>query len=932
MCSSWPTASRSAPRPRWSRAWPPVQSIATLGFGSHTIVAQYQSDSIFGPNSGSLTQSISQGIVTVTVSSNNPTPTYGQSLSFAANVATTISGGPAPTGRVQFTVDNSPFGQSVLLVNGIASSGIVSGLSAGSHDINAQYLGDSTYAAASSDLTDQVSPAHLAIVPDNLTMNAGQPLPNLTWHFTGFVPGETALTTNVAGSPNLVTTASPASLPGPYPITVKDIGTLSAPNYDFPTADFGTGTLTVTQKPIPSVSVNSALPTSTYGQSVSFTVTVSPTGGGATPTGTVQFLVDGSPIGSAVTLVSGGASSIGVANLSAGMHNVVANYSGDGTYSLSTGSVSQNVNKVHLAIVPDNASRAVGQSNPTLTAHYTGFKLNETAASAAITGSPMLTTTANPGSKASTYPITVVSAGTLSAPNYDFPAGSFGTGTLTVTPGSATVTVGSTASTSTYGHSVSFTVTVSPLGSAPTPTGMVQFLVDGSPLGGTVALAAGVATSTSVANLAAGTHNIVVNYVGDTNYSTSSGTFTQTVNKVHLSIVPDNLSMNAGQLLPNLTWHYTGFALNETATSAGISGTTTPTTTAMTSKLGTYPITVTSAGTLSAKNYDFPTANFGSGVLTVRDVSTSDFYGVGHAEQAVFHPSNAQWSVNPPGGSPLSAFGAPNLFDIPVPGDYDGVGHTEQAVFRPSTAQWLVMGPNGGHLLGTFGATNLFDIPVPGDYDGVGHTEMAVFRPSTAQWIVMGPNGPHTVTFGATNLFDIPVPGDYDGVGHTEMAVFRPSTGQWFVMGPNGGHLLGTFGATKLFDLPVPGDYDGVGHTEMAVFRPSTGQWFVLGPIGGHSLPNFGATNLFDIPASGPAGYLLAKKVIGGPHIQSLGTLGPASSAAATPFVAIAPSDQELSSTGVLGAAASGKKKLQAAWLSALDQLNDQVLGRLDWL
>ena len=44
--------------------------------------------------------------------------------------------------------------------------------------------------------------------------------------------------------------------------------------------------------------VGSTLPGSTYGQSVSFTVVVS--GGGPTPQGTVQFVVDGSNFGSPV--------------------------------------------------------------------------------------------------------------------------------------------------------------------------------------------------------------------------------------------------------------------------------------------------------------------------------------------------------------------------------------------------------------------------------------------------------------------------------------------------------------------------------------------------------------------------------------------------------------------------------------------------------
>ena len=48
------------------------------------------------------------------------------------------------------------------------------------------------------------------------------------------------------GAADLATTAVTASPAGNYPITVTDAGNLAAPNYDFPTADFKSGTLTVT--------------------------------------------------------------------------------------------------------------------------------------------------------------------------------------------------------------------------------------------------------------------------------------------------------------------------------------------------------------------------------------------------------------------------------------------------------------------------------------------------------------------------------------------------------------------------------------------------------------------------------------------------------------------------------------------------------------
>jgi hypothetical protein len=434
------------------------------------------------------------------------------------------------------------------------------------------------------------------------------------------VLGETAATANVAGTPNLATTATAASAAGTYPITVVTAGSLSAANYDFPTASFGTGILTVGQGAVSTLSVGSTLPGSTYGQTVSFTVAVTPPSGGQTPTGSVQFLVDGSNFGSPVALSGGQTSSPVVSNLSAGAHTVLAIYSGDSNYAAATSvSLTQSVTQAHLAVVPDDQSRPLGQAIPTLTAHFTGFMLGETAITTNLTGSPELTTSASLTSPVGTYPITVGSAGTLAAANYDFPAASFGTGTLTVTQGMVVgVVVGTTQQNSTYGQSVSFTVSVNPPSGGPTPTGSVQFVVDGTNLGSPVDLAGGQATSAAVNNLPATGHSVLANYQGDANYAADSGSLTQIVTRAHLAVVPDNLSSTAGLANPTLTAHLTGFVLGETAASANVTGIADLTTAATgASPSGTYPITVTSAGTLGAANYDFPSDLFGQGILTV---------------------------------------------------------------------------------------------------------------------------------------------------------------------------------------------------------------------------------------------------------------------------------------------------------------------------
>ena len=138
--------------------------------------------------------------------------------------------------------------------------------------------------------------------------------------------------------------------------------------------------------------VGSTLPNSTYGQSVSFTVTVS--GGGPQPTGTVQFVVDGTDLGSRGDAVGREATSPSTTLLGAGSHTVQAEYSGDSNYAANTGSYTQVVNQAPLSIVPDNLSRAVGQANPTLTYTFTWIRQRGHATSANITGTANLSTTA----------------------------------------------------------------------------------------------------------------------------------------------------------------------------------------------------------------------------------------------------------------------------------------------------------------------------------------------------------------------------------------------------------------------------------------------------------------------------------------------------------------------------------------------------------
>src|SRR5205807_9965135 len=84
--------------------------------------------------------------------------------------------------------------------------------------------------------------------------------------------------------------------------------------------------------------VLSSVNPSRVGQPVVFSATVASDGGG-TPTGTVQFAIDGANAGSPVTLASGVAVLDPTSTLTVGLHSVTATYAGITRFATSTGSL-----------------------------------------------------------------------------------------------------------------------------------------------------------------------------------------------------------------------------------------------------------------------------------------------------------------------------------------------------------------------------------------------------------------------------------------------------------------------------------------------------------------------------------------------------------------------------------------------------------------
>lgn len=107
------------------------------------------------------------GITTTTVTSSSPSIPFGTNVTFTAQVTPVISGGPAPTGSVQFTANGSPIGNAIL--SGGEAQVSTSTLAIGSISIAASYGGDATYAASGGSFMEYVTNTPVYSVSANPT-------------------------------------------------------------------------------------------------------------------------------------------------------------------------------------------------------------------------------------------------------------------------------------------------------------------------------------------------------------------------------------------------------------------------------------------------------------------------------------------------------------------------------------------------------------------------------------------------------------------------------------------------------------------------------------------------------------------------------------------------------------------------------------------
>jgi hypothetical protein len=300
------------------------------------------------------------------------------------------------------------------------------------------------------------------------------------------------------------------------------------------------------------VAVKSSVNPSNFGQSVTFTATVTTGASTGNLTGTVSFFDGTKTLASKIALNAPGTTataSFAITTLAVGSHTITASYSGDSTHFAAT-STDDSALPLTQIVQEATATNLVSSLNPsplgqsvTFTATVTPpngggvvpdgsiiFYDGTTILGSATLNASGVATLQTAALTTGLHSITAVYGGDATIPIL----GSTSAVLKQDVQASSSITVMSSGSPSTYGASVIFTATVTPNGTV-AATGAVNFLDGAIRIGTGTLTAAGQATFTT-SSLAVGSHTITAAYPGDTNYSgTTSAAITQTVNQAQTS-------------------------------------------------------------------------------------------------------------------------------------------------------------------------------------------------------------------------------------------------------------------------------------------------------------------------------------------------------------------------------------------------------------
>jgi hypothetical protein len=525
-------------------------STAALSAGSHPITAVYSGDADFlASTSSGQTQTVTRGATSTAVSSSSSSSTFGQGVTFTAMVSVT-TGATTPTGTVTFMDGTTTLGTATLDSSSQASLFTTALPGGNNQTITATYNGDANFTGSSGNTgaTQTVTSASTATTVSSAatTTVSGQSV-TLTATVSATIPGAGTPTGTVQFKENGANLGSAINLDANgqatfgttgLPVGADTISAVYTPaDISFQTSTSGSLTQTVS---LASTSTTlSSLSASVFGQSVTFTVTVSilSPGSGAL-NGTVTFFDNGTALGTRTPDGSGQAI-LSTSSLTAGNHLITATYNGDSFNATSTAAaLTQTVNQAATttAFAP-SANPSVFDQSVTFTATISAASPSTATPAGKVQflidgvdfGTP-LTLSGGQATSGATSTLTVgthtVTAFYIGSSNFtDSNASALMQTVNQTTSGAPTTCTLSPLSPSTFGQKVTFTATIS----LAVATGIVTFFDGGTALG-TGTVSGGKATF-STDSLTVGNHSITANYSGDTlRQGSNSATLTQLIN------------------------------------------------------------------------------------------------------------------------------------------------------------------------------------------------------------------------------------------------------------------------------------------------------------------------------------------------------------------------------------------------------------------
>jgi hypothetical protein len=317
-----------------------------LATGWHAITAVYNGNATLATSTSAVAAETVNldGSTTIVTSSANPS-VVGQSVSLTAIVSADAPGRGTPSGSVTFLDGTSTLGTATL--SGGKATLKTSALPLGTDAITVQYASDGHFLSSSSSVLNQVvnqdatttalsSSKNPSVYGQSVTFQAtvkaaapgsGTPTGTVTFLDDGNPIGTAAL-----NSRGVATFATSSLATGSQSITA-----IYGADANFRTSRSAALTQTVNQDTTATKLTSSKNP-SIYGQSVTFTATVTASApGSGTPTGTVTFS-DGTTVLATMSL-SGGTASFSTATLSVGTHSITAVYHGDPNFTTSKSSI-----------------------------------------------------------------------------------------------------------------------------------------------------------------------------------------------------------------------------------------------------------------------------------------------------------------------------------------------------------------------------------------------------------------------------------------------------------------------------------------------------------------------------------------------------------------------------------------------------------------